>query len=146
MVGNTEIFTTYQAGLTLTSHQKFFELVNFWKNYADFSKKRFLDITWVKIVLQSSTKKQNHRKALPDHFRLVSTSVPRFNFTKNLKKQKKFFYQKKFFFSKMLENLKQHRGPLGTYCGKFFFNSSKPFRRYGFPPCTQLFESRTVYE
>lgn len=44
----------------------------------------------------------------------------------------------------MLENLKQHRGPLGTYCGKFFFNSSKPFRRYGFPPCTQLFESRTV--
>ena len=45
----------------------------------------------------------------------------------------------------MLENLKQHRGPLGTYCGKFFFNSSKPFRRYGFPPCTQLFESRTVY-
>ena len=103
-----------------------------------------MDITWEKIVLQSSTKNQNHRKALPDHFRLVSTFVPRFNFTKNLKKQKKIFYQKKFFFSKMLENLKQHRGPLGTYCGKFFFNSSKPFRRYGFPPCTQLFESRTV--
>ena len=103
-----------------------------------------MDITWKKIVLQSSTKKQNHRKALPDHFRLVSIFVPRFNFTKNLKKQKKNFYQKKNFFSKMLENLKQHRGPLGTYCGKFFFNSSKPFRRYGFPPCTQLFESRTV--
>ena len=103
-----------------------------------------MDITWEKIVLQSSTKNQNHRKALPDHFRLVSTFVPRFNFTKNLKKQKKIFLSKKFFFSKMLENLKQHRGPLGTYCGKFFFNSSKLFRRYGFPPCTQLFESRTV--
>ena len=103
-----------------------------------------MDITWEKIVLQSSTKNQNHRKALPDHFRLVSTFVPRFNFTKNLKKQKKIFLSKKIFFSKMLENLKQHRGPLGTYCGKFFFNSSKPFRRYGFPPCTQLFESPTV--
>ena len=63
------------ASLKLTSHQKFFELVNFWKKYADFSKKRFLDITWVKIVLQSSTKNQNHCNALPDHFKLFSTLV-----------------------------------------------------------------------
>ena len=67
-----------------------------------------------------------------------------FQFYKKFKKQKKIFYQKKNCFSKMLESLKQHRKPLGTYCGKFFFNSSKPFKRYGFPPCTQLFESRTV--
>jgi len=105
-----------------------------------------LGITWEGVVLQSSKENQNHCKALPDHFGLVSTFVPRFNFTENLKDQGGFFLSKGiFFFSKMLENLEQRGGPLGTCCGGFFFGSSGPFGRCGFPPCAQLFESRTVH-
>ena len=80
-----------------------------------------MDITWEKIVLQSSTKNQNHRKALPDHFRLVSTFVPRFNFTKNLKKQKKkFFIKKKIFFQKCLKTLNNTEDPLVHIVVNFF--------------------------
>ena len=45
-----------------------------------------------------------------------------------------------------LQNLKQHSTPIGAFCGKKFDHESQPFYRYGFPPVTQFFDSRTVYE
>ena len=43
-----------------------------------------------------------------------------------------------------LQNLKQHSTPIGAFCGKKFDHESQPFYRYGFPPVTQFFDSRTV--
>ena len=45
-----------------------------------------------------------------------------------------------------LQNLKQHSTPIGAFCGKKFDHESQPFYRYGFPPVTQFFDSRTVQQ
>ena len=105
-------------------------------------KKRVFDLTREKIVLQSPTKKQIDclTLSLLNYIRWFANFTLRCFLKKKKNRKKVFLTIKIFFFSKMPLNLKQGRGPLGTYCGKSFFNSSKPLRRYGFPSCTQFFD------
>ena len=60
------------------------------------------------------------------------------------KTEKKILDKKKMNSLEWLQNLKQHSTPIGAFCGKKFDHESQPFYRYGFPPVTQFFDSRTV--
>ena len=82
---------------------------------------------------------------------LTNTHMRVFFFQCNLfsqnqqKTEKKIFGLKKMNLLEWLQNLKQHSTPIGAFCGKKFDHESQPFYRYGFPPVTQFFDSRTVY-
>ena len=96
-IGYIEILPSFSTALILISHQKFFQSLDFFRIYAIFWKKRFLDITWEKIVLQSPTKKQINCLGLLNNYMLFS-SFKLYWITKKIQKNKKIFKNFWFFF------------------------------------------------
>ena len=142
-IGYIEILPSFSTALILISHQKFFQSLDFFRIYAIFWKKRFLDITWEKIVLQSPTKKQINCLGLLNNYMLFS-SFKLYWITKKSKKTKNFFENFWFFFFiktsffLLIKNSFNHsRIPFNTLFVYFLLNTSKLFRLWG----TSFFES-----
>ena len=125
-IGYIEILPSFSTALILISHQKFFQSLDFFRIYAIFWKKRFLDITWEKIVLQSPTKKQINCLGLLNNYMLFS-SFKLYWITKKIQKNQKFFWKflifflyKNIFFLLIKNSFNHSRKPFNTLICIFF--------------------------